>query len=128
MRVNIANYQAIQILRNVNLVVATAKINEESNEDANLITAKNVDEGDTPLHTSLPDQDNPVQVHSGQTVYMYTPMMHIEERGVGSNGVFSRDPPPHFTSGIRYSDAVRGTFGIKSRKGLGIPLTRLNFG
>ncbi|KAJ3924345.1 MAG: hypothetical protein NXY57DRAFT_1090280, partial [Lentinula lateritia] len=40
-RVNIPNYQAIQILRNANLAATAAKIDEESNEEVNTIAAKN---------------------------------------------------------------------------------------
>ncbi|KAJ3912294.1 hypothetical protein F5877DRAFT_72524, partial [Lentinula edodes] len=72
-RVNIPNYQAIQILRNANLVAAAAKIDKESNEDVNAIAAKNRRRRRyTTAHLlapveSMPDQDSPVRVHSGQT-------------------------------------------------------------
>ncbi|KAJ3870654.1 hypothetical protein F5051DRAFT_447356, partial [Lentinula edodes] len=67
-RVNIPNYQAIQILRNANLAAAAAKIDEESNEDANAIAVKNRRRRRyTTAHLlapveSMPDQDSPVRV------------------------------------------------------------------
>ncbi|KAJ3870941.1 hypothetical protein F5051DRAFT_434254 [Lentinula edodes] len=85
LRVNIPNYQAIQILRNANLAAAAAKINEESNEDVNTIAAKNCRcRRYTTAHLlapveSMPDQDSPVWVCSGQTVYTYMPMMHMHQ-------------------------------------------------
>lgn len=84
-RVNIPNYQAIQILWNANLAAAAAKINEESNKDANTIAAKNCRRRRyTTAHLlapveSMPDQDSPVRVRSGQTVYTYTPMRHMHQ-------------------------------------------------
>ncbi|KAF8824426.1 hypothetical protein HHX47_DHR8000245 [Lentinula edodes] len=84
-RVNIPNYQAIQILRNANLAEAAAKIDEESNEDANAIAAKNRRRRRyTTAHLlapveSMPDQDSPVRVRNGQTVYTYTPMRHMHQ-------------------------------------------------
>ncbi|KAJ3911380.1 hypothetical protein F5877DRAFT_86048 [Lentinula edodes] len=85
LRVNIPNYQAFQILRNANLAAAAAKIDEESNEDAKTIAAKNRRRRSyTMAHLlapveSMPDQDSPVRVRSGQTVYMYTPMRHMHQ-------------------------------------------------
>ncbi|KAJ3910991.1 hypothetical protein F5877DRAFT_86660 [Lentinula edodes] len=84
-RVNIPNYQVIQILRNANLAEAAAKIDEESNEDANAIAAKNCRRRRyTTAHLlapveSMPDQDSPVRVRSGQTVYTYMPMRHMHQ-------------------------------------------------
>ncbi|KAJ3859341.1 hypothetical protein EV359DRAFT_68246 [Lentinula novae-zelandiae] len=84
-KVNIPNYQAIQILWNANLAAAAAKIGEENNEDANAIAAKNRRRRRyttahllTPVE-SMPDQDSPVRVRSGQTVYTYTPVRHMHQ-------------------------------------------------
>ncbi|KAJ3870695.1 hypothetical protein F5051DRAFT_434442 [Lentinula edodes] len=84
-KVNILNYQAIQILRNANLAAAAAKIGEENNEDANTIAAKNRRcRRYTTAHLlapveSMPDQDSPVRVRSGQMVYTYTPIRHMHQ-------------------------------------------------
>ncbi|KAJ3911930.1 hypothetical protein F5877DRAFT_72801 [Lentinula edodes] len=84
-RVNIPNYQTIQILRNADLVAVAAKIDEESNKDVNAIAAKNRRcRRYTTAHLlapveSMPDQDSPVQVCSRQMVYTYTPMRHMHQ-------------------------------------------------
>ncbi|KAJ3911190.1 hypothetical protein F5877DRAFT_73382 [Lentinula edodes] len=71
--VNIPDYQAIQILWNANLAATAAKIDEESNEEVNTIAAKNCRRRRyTIAHLlapveSMPDQDSPVRVRSGQT-------------------------------------------------------------
>ncbi|KAJ3884693.1 hypothetical protein GG344DRAFT_83640 [Lentinula edodes] len=76
---------AIQILRNANLAATAAKIEEESNEEVNTIAAKNRRRRRyTTAHLlapveSMPDQDSPVWVRSGQTVYTYTPMRHMHQ-------------------------------------------------
>ncbi|KAJ3921828.1 hypothetical protein F5877DRAFT_64639 [Lentinula edodes] len=91
-RVNIPNYQAIQILRNANLAAAATKIDEESNENFNAIAAKNHRHRRyTTAHLlapveSMPDQDSPVRVRRGQTVYTYTPMRHMHQLLVRSEG------------------------------------------
>ncbi|KAJ3870488.1 hypothetical protein F5051DRAFT_447627 [Lentinula edodes] len=78
-RVNVPNYQAIQILRNANLAAAAAKIDEESNEDANTIAAKNRRRRRyTTAHLlapveSMPDQDSPVRFMT------LTPMRHMHQ-------------------------------------------------
>ncbi|KAJ3859789.1 hypothetical protein EV359DRAFT_86024 [Lentinula novae-zelandiae] len=83
--VNIPNYQAIQILRNANLAAAAAKIGEENNENASAIAAKNRRRRRyTMAHLLapvelMPDQDSPVRVRSGQTVYTYMPMRHMHQ-------------------------------------------------
>ncbi|KAJ3872400.1 hypothetical protein F5051DRAFT_445206 [Lentinula edodes] len=76
---------AIQILRNANLAAVAAKIDEECNEDANLIAAKNCRRRRyTTAHLlapveSMPNQDSPVRVRSRQTVYTYMPMRHMHQ-------------------------------------------------
>ncbi|KAJ3870906.1 hypothetical protein F5051DRAFT_446941 [Lentinula edodes] len=84
-RVNIPNYQAIQILQNAYLAAAAAKIDQESNEDANAIAAKNRRRRRyTTAHLlapvePMPDQDSPLRVCSGQTVYTYMPIRHMHQ-------------------------------------------------